>query len=629
MKKIILYLLFFNSCFASFSQNYQAELKKLNDFLKTFDDGYYGYMEIKGGYLYDRFKSGEHCKALLSSLDRAVVAETNRKVELKCKSGNNCVFSTYTNSNHAQMSFSQNTDFNTETLIELLDNLINAYNNKPVYATKTAAEKIREQKEKERNKQDNNDDDWEDEDFDELAATVAPKNNNSGKTTSKDYKKQLDKLNEYLKTFDNGYYGYFEVKDGYIYDRFKAGKYNKFKMEDMEGAVIQEEYKRVILKCKGTNKCIETDWKPNGKEEYSQFLTNGSFNYKELAGLLNDFKAAYLGTNNQNTSSNIDFDNLKSNIDIMKPSSNSSSTTTKTGNYQTALKALNDYLKTFDGDRYQGIEVKDGYVYSRYKNNEFSKAKIDDLDKVVLGAQYSVVKLMCKNESKCIYSTITKGYHDYFNFQTASGKSIYKMEELLKDFLAALQNKTNTASTTKTTNTTSTTKTSAEIKREQKEKERQNNTSSSSVFEDDVFGYLFDTPITTSNTSTTSTTSKTPDASKYSSKLKALNDYLKIFNPATYKNVNVSNGKVNFDFKIFSKTYTSYIPIDDLVNKTNVVIAKSLTSNEVKIMCKNESDCFYSTYSNDNTDHFRFYSNNIADMTKMKQLVDDFIKSLK
>ncbi|MBK9328795.1 MAG: hypothetical protein IPM95_05610 [Sphingobacteriales bacterium] len=75
-------------------------------------------------------------------------------------------------------------------------------------------------------------------------------------------------VNKYLKKFDNGYYGYFEVNDGYINDRFKAGKYNKFKMEDMEAAVIQEQYSRVIFKCKGDNKFISADWKENGKEEY-------------------------------------------------------------------------------------------------------------------------------------------------------------------------------------------------------------------------------------------------------------------------------------------------------------------------------------------------------------------------
>ncbi|HQO89256.1 MAG TPA: hypothetical protein PKX72_04960, partial [Chitinophagales bacterium] len=102
------------------AQNYSKELKAVNDFLATFDNGYYGYLEIKDGYLFDRFKSGEHSKALISDLDVAVEEETNRKVVVKCKSGKSCVFSTYTNSNHEKMSFSQSTNFNTQKLITLL-----------------------------------------------------------------------------------------------------------------------------------------------------------------------------------------------------------------------------------------------------------------------------------------------------------------------------------------------------------------------------------------------------------------------------------------------------------------------------------------------------------------------------
>ena len=102
-------------------------------------------------------------------------------------------------------------------------------------------------------------------------------------------------------------------------------------MEDMEGAVIQPEYSRVIFKCKGDNKCIETDWKPNGREDYTQFTTNGSYNYKELADLLNNFRDAYLGKKSTNSTSNPTqkytessefLDGLKSNIDIADSGNN-------------------------------------------------------------------------------------------------------------------------------------------------------------------------------------------------------------------------------------------------------------------------------------------------------------------
>ena len=39
-------------------------------------------------------------------------------------------------------------------------------------------------------------------------------------TKTENYTDVLKKINTYLKTFDNGYYGYLEVIDGYLYDRF-------------------------------------------------------------------------------------------------------------------------------------------------------------------------------------------------------------------------------------------------------------------------------------------------------------------------------------------------------------------------------------------------------------------------
>lgn len=413
------------------AQNYSKELKAVNDFLATFDNGYYGYLEIKDGYLFDRFKSGEHSKALISDLDVAVEEETNRKVVIKCKPAKSCVFSTYTNSYHDRMSFSQSTNFNTQKLITLLNNLITAYKKSP-----------------------GNSSDLEDQ----------------------------------------------ETKDA-IAERIKI------------------------------------------------------------------------------TSSN----------------------NTTTENYQTALKALNDYLRTFDGDRYQGLEIKDGYIYSNYKNGKYSRAKLEDIDKVVQNNEYKYIKLTCKNESKCIYSTITGNYHDYFNFQTSTGKDLDKMFGLLNDFVAALKGKKSDNSSSQLSD--------AQSDRIQKLKQSGNTSTT--------------TEKVVSNTTTTSTNNP-----KYAKELKALNDYLKTFNASVYKGAEVKEGKVLFKFSALGE-HTSSIGISELTQNTIVLKATSLGKEEIKIQCKGESDCFYSTYSDDYVDHFRFYSYSVSDLTKMKQLVEDFIKALK
>ena len=106
--------------------------------------------------------------------------------------------------------------------------------------------------------------------------------------------------------------------------------------------------------------------------------------------------------------------------------------------------------------------------------------------------------------------------------------------------------------------------------------------------------------------------------------LKAINDYLKISNPEVYKNVEIKEGKVVFNFIVYTKIYVSSIDINEL--KLNTITVR--TTDQVKIGCKNEKKCFYSTYANGNVDHFRFYSNTIKDLSKMEQLVNDLIKSL-
>lgn len=115
---------------------------------------------------------------------------------------------------------------------------------------------------------------------------------------------------------------------------------------------------------------------------------------------------------------------------------------------------------------------------------------------------------------------------------------------------------------------------------------------------------------------------------KYEATLQQLNDYLKTFNPQTYREIEVKEGKVYFGFTAFSQVYQSYIPISELKQNTTVVRGSSISGPELKIMCKGNKDCFYSTYSKGGADHFRFFSNTVKDLTKIEQLVNEFIKSL-
>jgi hypothetical protein len=112
------------------NQKYSVGLEKLNEYLKNFDNGYYGSLKIEGDFLIENFKSGDYCKAKLSSIDKAVEVTPNSKIVVKCKSGEECVYSTFTDSSHTQFSFSQSNEFKSSELIDLINNFLKAYNSK-------------------------------------------------------------------------------------------------------------------------------------------------------------------------------------------------------------------------------------------------------------------------------------------------------------------------------------------------------------------------------------------------------------------------------------------------------------------------------------------------------------------
>jgi len=124
-----------------------------------------------------------------------------------------------------------------------------------------------------------------------------------GALTVKNTEEALQKLNKYLSSFNNGYYGNVEIKDGYWYTKFKAGEYCKAKMSDLGEAVVKLDANSVILKCKENSECVFSTWN-NGYNEYSQFRTTVNFDKEELAKLLNNVLDSY---NNENAGKQLTF----------------------------------------------------------------------------------------------------------------------------------------------------------------------------------------------------------------------------------------------------------------------------------------------------------------------------------
>jgi hypothetical protein len=73
------------------ASSYQKKLDKLNAYLKTFDDGYYGYFEVSDGKLIIHLKSGMSYTAEIKNLDKAYVLDENKKIEIRCLEGKGCM----------------------------------------------------------------------------------------------------------------------------------------------------------------------------------------------------------------------------------------------------------------------------------------------------------------------------------------------------------------------------------------------------------------------------------------------------------------------------------------------------------------------------------------------------------
>ncbi len=234
-------------------------------------------------------------------------------------------------------------------------------------------------------------------------------------TTNTSIQNALNELNEYLKTFNNDQYRGIEIADGYLIDSSANNQYSKAKIEDLDIVRLDSD-NTVVITCKNKSNCVYSSITKR-QHGYFNFQTTTGKDLLKLQWLLKNLFAA------------------------MKGEKLPATTTTATKNIplKDALAELNDYLKTFSNYRCKGIEVKDGYVYSRYDNDKYSKASMADLSRVILIDEYKYIKVTCKNNSECIYSSTTKGYHSFFNFSETDGIDLGKLKILLENFLVALK----------------------------------------------------------------------------------------------------------------------------------------------------------------------------------------------
>ncbi len=108
------------------TKSYQNYLTKLNTYLKTFNEGAYGRLIIKGDELIIQLKDSDPYKAKIADLDKAY-ERGNQQVILKCLGGQNCMgIGTKTAETYGH-TFIQSKHFNTNELIQLINDFLEAY----------------------------------------------------------------------------------------------------------------------------------------------------------------------------------------------------------------------------------------------------------------------------------------------------------------------------------------------------------------------------------------------------------------------------------------------------------------------------------------------------------------------
>lgn len=108
------------------------------------------------------------------------------------------------------------------------------------------------------------------------------------------YQVELDKLNQYLQSFNEGYYGTFSVEKDSVYNRLKGGNYwYRFRAADIYGAEVHADNKCVSIMCaEATIHCIMPSYGSNdGGDRLNAYIDKGRrpFNYAIMANLMNRF----------------------------------------------------------------------------------------------------------------------------------------------------------------------------------------------------------------------------------------------------------------------------------------------------------------------------------------------------
>lgn len=278
-----------------FGNDYKTQLDELNTYLKTFDNNSSFFISVRDNIFYIDFDDYETANTKISNLLDAEIDYVKKKVYLRCNS-NNCLHYLLTDEYVSYFTFSNSTTKNLETLADLINKFLAAYRGETVKTDDSSGDYLDYflydmfvgEKDKESKPATNH----------QSTNSTTVNNNRSSAALarkpadSKVYTDELNQLNQYMKTFDNGYYGSFKLEDGYLIETFKSGDYCKAKMTSIEKAVEETPKTKVIIKCKKGETCVYSTF-TNSQHSQMSLSQSNDFKTSELINLINNFIAAY------------------------------------------------------------------------------------------------------------------------------------------------------------------------------------------------------------------------------------------------------------------------------------------------------------------------------------------------
>ncbi len=365
---------------------------------------------------------------------------------------------------------------------------------------------------------------------------------------AQDYNKELIALNNYLSYINkkSGYGGYGGKDSVWIaYESIYRScpvyrkEYYSMKIADIENGETFSRKNEFRINCKEGKNCVYY----SRVTEFTPYMFFRRGNIDSISTLFTNLINAYYG-HKAPVAKVQEYDTI--------------TTITNVLSIEDALKNLNAFLPTiYYGDKYSGLEIKDGYLISHFYNKKFEKAKISDLKNISFSNYFDEgktgngwIEWFCE-VGNCVFSTDFNSNKPSLFFKTKTEPEAEKLKILLDDLAVALGVRNNSKSNYNVKKTTYI----------PKSEKKENN----------------------------KTIAKNP--------LMEINNFLKQ-HIIKLKSVEIKDNKLFFNYRVGIRTESQSISLSDFVNHVKIEETSVFSLKEIRLICTTEAKPFFSSLTN-------------------------------